>query len=269
MTVKKAASGRRAIELQLDVPGTPEQVWQAIATGHGISSWFTPSEVEEREGGAVVFHLGPDMQSSGKVTAWQPPHRFAYEESDWNGAAPPLATEFIVETRAGGTCTVRLVHSLFAADAAWDDQLDSMEKGWPAYFDVLRIYLAHFPGSRAASISSTQTYLGSAAAAWAELTQALGLSGAAAGELRAAPIDAPVLGGRVERIDHGVGGFSATMRLERPAPGAAMLGVSQCAGEVQIVVGLFFYGDGAAAAAAHEQPSWQTWLAQRFAASGS
>lgn len=28
----------RSIELEIEVPGTPEQVWRAIATGPGISS---------------------------------------------------------------------------------------------------------------------------------------------------------------------------------------------------------------------------------------
>ena len=39
---------RRAIELEVEVPGTPEEVWRAIATGPGISSWYVPHTVEER-----------------------------------------------------------------------------------------------------------------------------------------------------------------------------------------------------------------------------
>ena len=41
---------RRSIELEIEVVGTPEEVWQAIATGPGISSWYVPHTVEEREG---------------------------------------------------------------------------------------------------------------------------------------------------------------------------------------------------------------------------
>ena len=44
MPVKKDASGRRSVEAEVEVPGTPEEVWQAIATGPGISSWFVPTE---------------------------------------------------------------------------------------------------------------------------------------------------------------------------------------------------------------------------------
>ncbi len=39
MSVKKEASGRRSVQVEVEVPGTPEEV-EAIATGPGISSWF-------------------------------------------------------------------------------------------------------------------------------------------------------------------------------------------------------------------------------------
>ena len=48
MSVQHDADGRRSVQAEVEVPGTPEQVWQAIATGPGISSWFVPSEVDER-----------------------------------------------------------------------------------------------------------------------------------------------------------------------------------------------------------------------------
>ena len=36
MSVKKEASGRRSVQIEVEVPGTPEEVWEAIATGPGI-----------------------------------------------------------------------------------------------------------------------------------------------------------------------------------------------------------------------------------------
>ena len=44
MSVKKDAFGRRSVTVEVEVPGTPEEVWQAIATGPGVSSWFVPTE---------------------------------------------------------------------------------------------------------------------------------------------------------------------------------------------------------------------------------
>ena len=42
MPVKKDESGRRSVQAEVEVPGTPEEVWEAIATGPGITSWFVP-----------------------------------------------------------------------------------------------------------------------------------------------------------------------------------------------------------------------------------
>lgn len=71
-------------EVELEVPGPPEQVWRAIATAEGIGAWMVPTELDPREGGAVVFHMGPDASSRGRVTGFEPDRRFAYEE-DWAG----------------------------------------------------------------------------------------------------------------------------------------------------------------------------------------
>ncbi len=57
MSVKKEASGRRSVQVEVEAPGTPEEVWQAIATGPGISSWLMPAEFEEQDGKPVVSKL--------------------------------------------------------------------------------------------------------------------------------------------------------------------------------------------------------------------
>ena len=35
-------------ELELEVPGTPDEVWHAIATADGIGAWMMPTELEGR-----------------------------------------------------------------------------------------------------------------------------------------------------------------------------------------------------------------------------
>ena len=71
----------RSVELEIQVPGTPDEVWRAIATGPGISSWYVPHTVEEREGGAAMASFGraPEMQVPGRVAAWEPPHRVVFD----------------------------------------------------------------------------------------------------------------------------------------------------------------------------------------------
>ena len=76
MSVKKEANGRRSVQVEVEVPGTPEQVWQAIATGPGVGAWFVPTEVDGRIGGTVTSHFGGGMDSVATITEWDPPHRF-------------------------------------------------------------------------------------------------------------------------------------------------------------------------------------------------
>jgi uncharacterized protein YndB with AHSA1/START domain len=267
MSVKKTASGRRSIEVEVEVPGTPEEVWQAIATGPGISSWFVPTEVEEREGGAVTFHLGPDMQSFGKVTTWQPPDRLVYEEADWSPNAPPLASEWIVEARSEGRCVVRVVTSLFTSSEDWDNQLESQEQGWPPFFAALRLFLTHFRGQRCSTIGLQRPAPTSEADAWKKLTLGLGLAEAQLGERRSAPAgDAPAFAGNIERSAQGPGKHELLLRLDQPAPGVAVLATGTWEKQVHVAFSLYLFGDRAAEVAAREEPLWQAWMAAQFPA---
>lgn len=269
MTVKKDPSGRRSIELAFDVPGTPEQVWRAIATGPGISSWFTEAEIEEREGGAVAFDLGEGMSSSGVVTVWAPPERFAYEEPACSGAAPPLATEFVIAPRAEGGCAARLVSSLVASEDDWDGELESKEKGWPPCFEILRLNLGQFDGQPTASIRRMGTFDGTVSDAWATLKQALGFEPVAVGERCEAKAEgAPRLVGVAmptgqPTIDH-----DALLRLEAPAPGAALIGACSWGGQTHVLASLIFYGAGAAETAEREDPVWEAWMSAHFPPEG-
>src|SRR5207247_1965909 len=127
MPVKKDASGRHSVEVETEVPGTPEEVWQAIATGPGISAWFVPTRLEEREGGAIVLDFGPGMESEAVITAWDPPRRFVGENKGGMGpGSPTVADEWTVEAKSGGTCRVRVVHSWFASTDDWDNQFEGV-----------------------------------------------------------------------------------------------------------------------------------------------
>src|SRR5208337_4609889 len=101
MSVKKEASGRHSMQVEVELPGTPEEVWQAIATGPGISSWFVPTEFEERDGKpvAVKLNFGPGMEICSEVTAWDPPRLFATAGA--LPGSPPIANEWSVEARGG------------------------------------------------------------------------------------------------------------------------------------------------------------------------
>jgi uncharacterized protein YndB with AHSA1/START domain len=264
MSVKKEASGRRWIQVEVEVPGTPEEVWRAIATGPGISSWFVPAEFEERDGKpvAVKLNFGPGMESRSVVTAWDPPRMFATEADGWAPGSPPIADEWIVEARGGGICVVRVVNSLFASTDDWDNQLEGTESGWPGYFRILRIYLTHFRGQRSAIMQFMAPVAGTEAEARETLTAALGLKGVSAGQRWTAPAGVPGLGGVVEHVSQGP--WIAMVRLDKPGPGTAAPGTVSFGGSVMATFSFYLYGDQAAGTVARETPLWQAWIQKRF-----
>src|ERR1700691_4990535 len=91
MPVKKEPNGRRSIQVEVEVPGTPEEVWRAINTSNGISSWFVPTKTEERVGGKMSLDFGPGMESDSTITAWDPPHYSAKQGGEDGSGAPPMA----------------------------------------------------------------------------------------------------------------------------------------------------------------------------------
>jgi uncharacterized protein YndB with AHSA1/START domain len=232
----------RSVDLSVEVPGTPEDVWETIATGPGLSVWFVPTDID---GDTVTMHHGM-LDQTGTITAYEPPHRFAFDLGDFSppgsGAEPrPLAVEILVEARSGDTCVVRLVNSGFGAGGDWDRQFESSSVGWERCMEVLRLYLTHFRGQpHAAAHAATESSL-EAPEAFAELRTLDG---------------APAFAGTVDNE----GEVSLTMVLEDPAPGIGVLAVGGPGDEVYKTVSLSLFGDGAAEVAARVEPEWQAWL---------
>src|SRR5437773_11307916 len=70
------------VKAEVTLDATPEEVWEAIATGPGIDTWFTGrNEVEPREGGTTRMTMG-DVSEEGTVTAWDPGNRFAFRGAE-------------------------------------------------------------------------------------------------------------------------------------------------------------------------------------------
>src|SRR5262249_1784324 len=142
---------RSVIDLEVEVVGTPEEVWSAIATGAGITAWLQPTDVQEHVGGRFAFDLGGGMNDSGTVTVWGPPRRFASGGGRWltsEGRAAFLATEWTIRAGSGGTCLVRMVMSGFGSGEDWDDEVDQLTEGMRAALELLRSYLTNASAGR-------------------------------------------------------------------------------------------------------------------------
>jgi hypothetical protein len=138
-----------------------------------------------------------------------------------------------------------------------------MEKGWPAFLAVLRLYLAHFRGQRAASVQAMGGTSLAEAEAHAEMMNGLGFPAALppVGTRVATRPGVPPLAGVIE----GKVGMLLAMRMEQPAPGVALFGAADCGPHgVMVQLNAYFYGDGAAAVAERQGPAWQAWFNERF-----
>jgi uncharacterized protein YndB with AHSA1/START domain len=254
---------KRTLDLSVEVPGTPEDIWKAIATGPGITSWFAACEVDGRVGGSVVTDFGALGKDSAQITDWEPPHRFRGEAPFAGGV---LAHEWLVEARDGGTCIVRVVASGFGTGDDWDAVYDGLATGWPTFLENLRLHLTHFAGRRADMLHEV-AFLpdGVEEDAWGSLCAALGVP---------ATLGA---GARLETTGAGVPALAATvesaapnpylLRIEAPSPGTGFVSAEACAGGVMLHVALYLYGDAALADAAARD--WGAWLAARFPAPAS
>jgi uncharacterized protein YndB with AHSA1/START domain len=247
------------LDLSFELPGSPEQVWDAIATSGGISSWFIDTEIDERLGGAVRFSMGPEAESAGSITGWDPPHRVAYVEPEWadlsghgGAAVTPLTTEFLVEAQSGGTCVVRVVSSAFGTGAEWEREFFAeMERGWPPFFANLRLYLAEFAGQRATTLRVSVERPGcSAEALFAGLRTALGA------EEPGQPIDAQGLRGELASVtDAGI-----VVRVTEPERGYFLFSSHESEAGATFWLAGYLFSAGAAAYVERERQGWQEWL---------
>lgn len=240
-----SADEQPGLQVEIEVPGTPEQVWEAISTGPGISSWFLPAELE---GDRITFHHLPGATSEAQITERDAPRRLRFIEQD--GAQ---ATEFLVEARSGGTCVMRVV--------GWGFGDGTEREGWTAALLNLQLYLEHFAGQAACQVLAGEQLSGPRERVWRELQHAAGVDDPAVGERAtvAAAGAAPwagVVAGRQDRM--------ITLLLEAPCPGIGFLGIGGPDEDTVFAVArAYFFGPGAAELAARDEPAWRELLSSR------
>jgi uncharacterized protein YndB with AHSA1/START domain len=226
-------------EVALDA--TPEQVWEAIATGPGLAAWFMPMELDPAD---------------DSVTAWEPGERLAVRTpAAEDGSAQ--AFEYLIEARDGGTTVLRFVHSGFLGDD-WDDEFESMTgQGWDMYLHTLAQYLRHFPGRTATYIEAEAPQASSEESAWPVLLRGLELSPSVTegDRVRLHPDGLDAVDGVVDCVMPNFVGFRTSDALYR-FHGRAPLGMT-------IAVGHHLYGDDVDRERAER--GWQAWLDGVFA----
>ncbi len=246
-----------AIDLSVEVVGDVETVWRAVATGPGISSWYVPHTVEERAGGTATASFGPEpeMQITGRVAVWAPPHRIVFDGGDGGDG---LSFEWTVEPHDDNTCTVRL-HNAGFADG--DPQYDAMTDGWKLFMANLQLHLEHFAGQTATSALPMAMWPTTPQQGWQILADGLGIHKmpATGDRLDVAADEETKLGGTV--VDTGPRRIS--LLADTPAPGTAFLTSEDSGGATMVSVWLYLYGPESVAATEHQDTRWRAWLANR------
>lgn len=244
------------VEVELEIAAPVEEVWRAIATAEGISSWMMPTDLDH-ERNELVFHMGPEFDSRGTITSFDPPHRVTYEE-DWaaltghdSADVTPLVTEFLVEARSGGTCTVRVVTSAFGTGAEWENEFfEEMADGWLPMLDNLRLYVETFPGQTATTVWIESRGAGAPDGLLDEVRRRLGVAGV--GD----PTTERGLDAVVERS------IARHLLLRVSAPVQGFMSFTAAGGDGQTMMGFigYLFGDAATTYAATERAAWQAWL---------
>ena len=134
-------AAERAIDKEVVVTATPEQVWSAWTTREGITSFFAPdARIDSRVGGAFEVYINPLAEpglrgaDEMRLMALQPPRMLSFS---WN--APPSLPEarqqrtFVVvrihplsekETR------VTLHHTGWGDGGEWDKAYSYFDRAW-------------------------------------------------------------------------------------------------------------------------------------------
>jgi uncharacterized protein YndB with AHSA1/START domain len=183
---------------EIEVDATPEEVWDAIATGRGVDSWFMGrNEIEPREGGTTRMAMQGSVEEA-TITAWEPPTRLASRTPEAPDGSVH-AFEYLVEGRGKGSTVVRWVHSGFLGDN-WEAEYEGLSEGDPMYFEKLRVYLTYFRGRTATPVAAFGPAVPDRDEAWARFHRALGLASAPAlgDRVRLTPDGLPVLDGVVD-----------------------------------------------------------------------
>lgn len=136
-----AAAAERALDKEVVVKATPEQLWAAWTTREGVRSFFAPDAVvEARVGGAFQIHWDPGAEPGQKgaddmrFMALQRPKMLSF---DWN--APPSLPEaraqrtFVVVRffpLDDGRTRVTLHHVGWGDGGEWDQAYAYFDRAW-------------------------------------------------------------------------------------------------------------------------------------------
>ena len=244
------------IAQESEVEASPEQVWEAIASGPGWDSWFMGrNEIEQRDGGKTFFSIG-GFTAESTITTWEPQKRFA--STGMEGADGALHQfEYRIEDRGGGRTSIQYVHSgMLGGD--WEAEYEAMSEGDPMYFQKLVEYITYFAGRFAVPVDAQGPGLDNPEDTLSAFRSALGLRDDVkeGDKVTLTPEGFPPIDGVVDCVSRsflGVRSSDALYRFIYGFTGTVMVGHHLFAGGVD---------------QKDAEDAWRSWLARLFDPSG-
>ena len=138
---------------------SPERMFEALVTPSAIRSWWGAAKaiVLPQVGGTWVASWGedendPDYISSFKIVEFEPPKRLLLAEGKYfarDGEQPfvmdKMTTEFVIDDRGDGMCTLRITQDGFPSEKVADDFYEACIVGWENTFEGIRKYFFDNP----------------------------------------------------------------------------------------------------------------------------
>ena len=146
----------RSHETRVEIDAAIEDVWKALTDSGEAARWFAPQmEIDLKPGGEHVADWGPGLRWQSIVEVVEPlRHLRLIEVRDevFSAAAERrklpsarLVQDYYLETEKGRT-VLRIVHSGFGSEAAWDEEYDGTRQGWRACFLRMKLMLERHRG---------------------------------------------------------------------------------------------------------------------------
>jgi uncharacterized protein YndB with AHSA1/START domain len=175
----------RKLEREVTIDAPPEAVWKALTDGAEVERWFAfKAKVDPRVGGKLWLSWGPECEGTATIEVVEPNRRLVLKDdaplsTNDAGEALRVATEYQLEGR-GGRTQLRIVMSGFGA-SGWDDELDSISRGWDVFLRGLAHYVERHQGTPRELAFSQVMFDGDLADAWARVLGPRGLGSVASG----------------------------------------------------------------------------------------
>ena len=139
---------KHKVDFSIHVRATPEKVYDAMTTAHGLDGWFTQgAEVQAEPGGMIQFRWkdwGPESytgQNGGSVLEAQRPERFVF---CWTADSGRYDTTVEIDFTPHEKGT--LVHLI---EYDYEDSPDGMQdllnrvSGWAHVLTLMKFYVEH------------------------------------------------------------------------------------------------------------------------------